>query len=584
MHPYLIPPYHPAETASLRAVLKAAPWCWPTDRTRLEWARACEAAGKPPAMAHGDAPLVSVREDGASLWRFRAAETGELVKDASLASEAVGAWNRARIAVPRSLPVLWRSVREAHERPWSLRLVCRSTGLMEPDRVLDGGSFGLSFALALASAILGRALPSVVAASATMDEHGKLGRVDDLGRKIRFLVEFAPSVRKFLVFSGQEAEAREAEKGSLQVVPVSSLSKAFESVFEPGLDTTLVEAGNDPTTRTGIVRSFFHLALQSGDQTAAWAPVAGAAGIALRQWKDLPEDDLHRLQFARSIALRHWKNLGELPLPGAAFVASLHQPHRIEYLAHVVQEAVDSAMPEAAGAEALARRHLVRGSDAFEGHLKLLGAFGRLLAVTGRAEDALGYQQEAALGWEERALYHGMTYAVCEWLHLAAALGERAAWREAEAYLDHVADRAGTAVMLSPYLRLARARAFTWFDEHEEALTLLGGIGAEEGTPEELHCAAARHRVQALAGLGRREEAEAELRRIEGRTLEPDWGRTLALCSADRARMTQDRAACEEALLRLRAIEPEPIGKILAHGPPKRGRDWVFEAVRLYPY
>ena len=100
-----------------------------------------------------------------------------------------------------------------------------------------------------------------------------------------------------------------------------------------------------------------------------------------------------------------------------------------------------------------------RGNAAFEPHLKLLGALGRLWAVTGRPELALQTAGEAAHGFLDRQAFDEISYPLSEWYRLAGALTDRAAFAEAEAMRDTVEGRGGLGLDGNAYVTLSRARA-----------------------------------------------------------------------------------------------------------------------------
>jgi len=162
-----------ADTRSAATTL--GPWCW-----------SVHSAGAP-EMAVGIAPAVTLRGGTVALWALTSENVPPSAHRAALGAEAMASWHAAVLALPRSLPVLWRDLRELAQQPPVPVHLCShlaEPGIERRDRVVDGGSFGLAFLLQLASRVLSLPLPPDVIASVAIDELGRTSRVDGLYEKL----------------------------------------------------------------------------------------------------------------------------------------------------------------------------------------------------------------------------------------------------------------------------------------------------------------------------------------------------------------------------------------------------------------
>jgi len=391
---------------------------------------------------------------------------------AALVGTARQVLSTAAAALPRSLPFLWRSVRDVSREAEAVVLL--NSGFLNdqvPSAVdlIDGESLGLSLVMSLASRVLSLPLPANVAASGKIDGAGNLFPVSGLDLKVRCLRRCAPSIDTLIVHVGNESEARTASEGTLTIIGVLNVADALTAAWnrprEAGelrdvLEQHLCGLGKDEATQTELADALFRLALEDRGASISWAPIARTAELAISNWSPKPQM-LQRLEFARNVALRHDLNLGTLELPSDDFLSQMPFPHRAKYCAHVVQQAADSGTPNWQAAEVFALKMLDgnRGLDASPGHLRLLGALGRLYAFRGRFEEAIALQNEAALEWMVQGEYQEVSYPVSELYRLSGATENRDLFEQTE----DLARRAGLA---GPYTELGQA----------SALAALGGI------------------------------------------------------------------------------------------------------------
>jgi len=624
VHPLLeIDDLDALDRALLRRLLRAGPWAWPPadDEPAMERARCASELSDPPEPGAGAVLLAAVRDagpnarstwcdahtrpamrclagpvPGASLWWIdRGAGAAAPAPDVvGLGQEALAAWDIARALLPATTPAIWNSVAAAHSRrPLARRLatLARPSALPGLERQLDGESFGLALFLGLASEVLETSLPADLVASAAIRPDGSLGPVRGLEAKAEVVARYCPRIRRLLVANGQDdASVAVARDLGLDVVPCRTVGEAFTHVI-PDPTAALVRLGRDARARGrgDPVRAFFHLALGPREAVHEWRPVAEAARIALDEWPDLDEDARSDLDFARAVALRHAGNEGGFRLPSPRWLARLPQPRRLEAIAHAVQQAADAAptAADADAAETLARAHLVRGLDAFEGHLAILGALARLLAVTGRPDDALCLAAEAVRGFVERRLAASASHALCLQVRLAGDLHSSQAFATAEEAIESVALAGAPEVASGPYLALARGRALVALGRFAEALPFLEPLGAPL-TDEHLRCSADRFRIRALRALARESEAAVVLAALRARTDLPGTSgekavRALALVDLDAALADGDGAAAASSLVGIREIEPAVVGH-LERAAPARQEDAATHVARFFPY
>ena len=309
-------------------------------------------------MPVGIAPAVTLRGGTVALWALtsRPPVFPPTLHRAALGAEATASWHAAVLALPRSLPVLWRDLRELAQHPPVPVHLCShlaEPGIERRDRVVDGGSFGLAFLLQLASRVLSLPLPPDVIASVAIDELGRTSRVDGLFEKLDGIATLAPRISRVLVAASQHDEVR-SSAGRLQLVPVRTAAQALEVVFGDALGIRLAEAGSDDARRRELVDAFFRLALVGRGAAVDWSPVERGARIALRDWPPA-FDDRYRLQFAAGVAARHERNAGEIAVPGPRLArrAAGADPRR---RAHAPRPAVRGHRDAVAGSDRAVRR------------------------------------------------------------------------------------------------------------------------------------------------------------------------------------------------------------------------------------
>jgi hypothetical protein len=450
--------------AKLRTRLELGPWCWPTGGIELQRARNITAM---PSVSPGATILVTTNQNQASVWAFRSGSKPAGAYLSSFGRESAVSWRRAALALPRSLPVLWRSVETVRRQ--QLEACWLDTWLwgtrLRPEPSLDGESFGLAFLLSVASAALKVPLPVDLVGLASVDANGWVGVVGDLPTKIEALGRLAPRVRRVLVSSRQKdlGQAREAGVDfGIEVLATSHGTEALAEAFEASkIAQALVAEADDSGSRREFVEALFELVLKGRGEVPEWGPVHAAARLV----RESPESgaslsvvESRQLEYAEAVAARHMNNEGELPLPDEEWLSSLPVPIRLITVANLVQQAADTATPNPDATETFASRFCAHGTEAFGEHLVLQGALGRLKAVCGEPHRALELQEEAAVGFADRLKGSEASRPLAEWLRLSGVVQDAVAFDRAVEFRHRLEAVGDVSHGDEPYLDLAWAK------------------------------------------------------------------------------------------------------------------------------
>jgi hypothetical protein len=561
-----LPFERPAEARD--AALAMGPWCW-----------SMHAVGAP-EMAVGVAPAVTLRGGTVSLWALTSGKVPPALHVAAIGVEAGASWDAAVLALPRSLPVLWRDLRElARQPPAPVHLASHlvEAGIERRERVVDGRSFGLAYLLQLASRVLSLPLPPDVIASVAIDELGRTARVDGLFEKLDGIASLAPRISRVLVAASQHDDVR-SSGGRLQLLPVRTAAQALEIVFGDALGARLAEAGSDDPRRRELVDAFFRLALVGRGAAVDWSPVERGARIALQTWPPA-FDDRYRLQFAAGVAARHERNAGEIAVPGPAWLDAQPAPIRVGVLTHLVQQCADTGTPAVDQIEAYATSQVPKDlGSAFVPQLQLAGALARLWAVTGRAGDALDMQQRVARAFVAAFEDTQVSFQLSEWFRLAGALGDAEAFARGEAFLAKLEATGGLTPSGAPYVNLAQARARVELGQSDAATRdRLDTLSRDLRVPAHVRWSACRWAARAWRQVGEAALAGERLVAMElERAKAPHAARYLLLAEFDAA---QDARGTAVAFLdRLAALDPGPLTHLRA------AHESDADIVRFYPY
>ena len=573
----------------VRDVLASGPWLWPLEGEALQ--RACQiAGGERPVLRPGQALLVTVAAGSPALWQLSvgASDARPWLRVAEFGPQGKDAWHAAALAVPRALPLLWSSLKVVQQQRikavhlCSLPLIDGQVAIVE--RVVDGPSFGLAFVLALTSIVCRAPLPDDVIASAAVDASGQVGAVDGLVEKVQIVLRAAPGISRFLVARDQiEATAAavasrmelsveetaeggrrlvatvaKGEERALHLIPVDSAAEAVQVVFGNSLASLIVGAGT-AENRQEMTRAFFRLALRGRGDLVDWMPVARAADLALGAWGCLDRDAVFRLEFARAVAGRHQGAEYRLDVPTPEWLAAQPATLRIQVLSHLVQQSADFGRPSAPSILAIALEQIPILRQASNEQLKLAGAVARLMAVTGRALEALQWQEELARIWADGFEEHECSYPLSEWFRLAGACLDPAAFARAMDFsLQHHEHLDSDGV---PYVALARARATITLgiEPIDSAVLTLRQLSSDASLSSHLRWSATRWLVRAARCAGDEAgDALVALQRAAHDTgAEGLTAQTFEqLIRADAAKLTGDLDAFQLARQRLERLEP----------------------------
>jgi len=544
---------------NLRRVLTLGPWCWPAEGDpALPHARHASGCEDPPAPAVGSVLAVTVGGHGGCLWALR--ERPDRPPASVFGEQASARWDDAICALPRSLPVLWASVRRHRARPspWHLGGHARAgRGIVLPEPTVDGPSIGLAFFLCLASRVLGVPVATDVVATATLDAFGAVGPVEGLELKVDTVLAVAPRVRRLVVAAAQVDRARALCAGRLEVLGVRNAAEAAELLLT---DLAARIVGVEGASRRELVRSFFRLAMGGQRELLDWSPVAKAARLALAEWRDLPDDERYTLELGAAVAERHQRNRGSLRLPPRSWLDSLSTPVRVNVLAHLVQQSADTGDPPSKQTLALARKDLpIDARHGYAPQLRLMGAVARLESFCGNPARALKRQRLLAECHLANQSYEDVSQPLCEWIRLAGALGDRESLTAAGAFFDE-GQMLG---VFSPadlgYLQLARARAGVQAGEPTRAaLESLRRLAGDAAVSDHVRRSAARWAIACGRALGLADEAAAARARLSAACPEDDPDARVFACLAalDAALASGDTTAANAAVASLLECQP----------------------------
>lgn len=585
---------HDPDAGDVRAALMAGAWAWPAADT--EAGRRARAWRRAPAPVVGAVLVLAVDDLRGAAYAVGATDEGRAV---AWAPGVRDTWQRAVGAAAASLPLLWRPLCRLEALPPTAHLIgAVQVGSRDGRHVaLDGTSAGLAFALSVSSRALNHPLPARFAAVAEVDARGRTAPVCDAGfpGKVAALRAWAPAVDTLLVHPDNVVAAEAAVKatgGDIPVVPVETVAGAIHAVWGDAIAAEIEAQGRAPETRADLVDAVFRLALMPHAAVPAWRPVALAGARALDGWgASLPPDELLRLRVATAIAARH------AHLPGQPFPTLPDEmlqrrplPVRLELVAHAVQACTDTGTPPVEAAMRLVEGHLQVGLEATVGHLKLVGAFGRLQSVTGRTDQALDSARSAARGHFERFAYDQVSYPLCEWLRLAAAAGDVAAFDEASQLVERVRALAGSRDIGEWFMRSAHAYGAARLladsvagapDSAETVRALEGIVAASRGGRSQVRSAQASRALHLLA-LAEADDAGRARRREALDALEDPTGAWLADLDAG-TRGLPDAPPVQVTLDRLQRAAPQTLAHLMA-APLPDGCVRAEYIARYYPY
>lgn len=542
------------ETEQARRALRH-PSCWPVDPTERERVRQQTGAAFPEAEV-GVALVVTASGRRGSLFALERAEAGPGY--VGLGPVALAAVETARRVVARDAAALMRPRLLRGGPVWRARPLGRvGEGR---DEYVEGGSLGVSAALALLSELGHEPVPVDLVASAILDRDGRIGPVEGLERKLDAVAAWGLGVRRFLVAHEQAEEVGRmvSERGlAIEVCGVSDISDVVATAFPDLFEGLRARLEQHPEEAERVSNSLYSLALDGAPSLQDWGSFAKTASVVAEVAPG--EEARRRAAIAAAIAQRHCGQTRPLPVD-QGWLAQQRRPRRLSLLAHMVQAATDAAEEDLA-LEGAASAALASDLDRTEGDLRLLGALGRHRVAWHRFQEGSRDLLDAIAGWRDLDAPAEASFPSCEHLRVLGVTGDMHGFEvfraSTVAWLD---DDPRLGPNHRAFLTLATVRALVLLGRHEEALAQHAALA--EGwaaAPSHVEASAERWRAQALEALGQERDAAAARERIAelAERSPKDAGFCVALADLDAALRREDGAAAERALQRLRDAPEE---------------------------
>jgi len=549
---------------------------------------------KPKPLNPGEALLVATHDGVASLFALvrRSLPEDLLGPQIELGYEAKQAWQDAFIAFRICAPILWQN----------RHLLCSKSPLLDPPRVIkiadfvphgrcahdsrqigviDGRSFGLAFFLAIASKLFGISLPIDLAGFGWVSRDGSIKPVDDVALKTRALIEKAIAVKRLLVAKENYDEAQGAACGSsLEVIPLAHAKEALDKVFGDKPQKVLLKHLHSKSGKEAVVKNLFDLTCNGIDAYIAWGAVANACDLVI---KEARLDDRQRFEvgFAKAVAMRHKCNTGDMPLPDEALLKAYPLPVRLKVMAHLVQHCADTGSPQFEQVEPMVGPMLVRGKEAFVEHLRLVGAWGRLLAVCGSPQKALDCECEAVQGFLDLMEVSEVSRSLSFAFRLSGALEDKKTFLRLKTLKDELLAFGAVDEVSQSFIEVAEKGALVRLNmANLEDLQTLGNLADKTYLPEEVRYGVIRALTLYFRNTRALDKANSLVSLLEKSAQEHggDFATiTLALVQLD------ENPDDEEALSTLERLDPGPVSH-LVRTATKLGEK-VGKYVRtFYPY
>jgi hypothetical protein len=426
------------EKTRARQALKLGPWAWPTEGRGL--ARARHLAGEPPTeAAAGRAIVLTVGDSQRSAWMLSTDGSRAHADHAALAQSAKRAVERAHRLLAERTRLAWRPLPAVSEVLLTRLDTVYTTGSVQRRLPVEGDSLGLSTVLALASTLYGQPVPADIVASAAVDAQGALGEVGRITDKVRTIRDCLPRVRRVVVAAGQveawKGAVLECAAGSLEIVGFKTAWAAVEALLDPVTSLEQTEEAHQPD----VLHALANTLKEGRSAVLTWRPVARAVRHMRQCWR-LSEDQRAEADLVLLVAQRY---AGEVTPADVdidtviGWVGRRHIMARLPLLAHLVQHHATYGLDMPPALASLVEPML--DADVHPFAYKVRGAWARWLAADGQAAAALTIQrrivEDLVQGMEETEASYGLA----EWMRLAGALGDSAAFDAAlalEARLD----------------------------------------------------------------------------------------------------------------------------------------------------
>lgn len=571
------------ERRELAAALGQHPWLWPGDPELERRARALGCA-RPPAPALGEVLLLTVQagapgEGGlARLTHLPTRYGGEL----AFGMRAQASMQHAFGSVFRDLPQLTRPQALVRRESWVGVLLY---GGPTDQKLLDGESFGLPFALSAASLLSGQRVPEDLTSTAVLHPDGTLAPVEGLAAKLRVVIGNALGVRRVLVPSLQREEAQDVAAGRVEVLGAATLEEALSQVF-PGLGASLPETVREPQDVRASARALYRLALRPGRPLLGWNGVARSAEQLEKALADDAPSYREMAGFARRVAQRHDGASARQPWPSDEVLAQTHAMVRYTMLAHVLQSVIESGDPDLEEMLAKAQAQAPPLLQCERGGLRLWGAVGRAWARLRHYDTAAALLKQVVQAWLDGLLPEESTFALSELLRVHGIRGDERALEELMPAVEEVFSAPFLDLTSRSFVELALGRARLEValaapspdpSQVEKAIERLERIGDDRIIAPFHVCASAlRLAARGHEALGARGQARTLRERLTGKQTRP-WALLAALDEAVAAGAPVDAP--------LAALEQGPSPHFLPRSVPgQTAVERAHQIIREYPY
>lgn len=483
-----------SDEQSLKQLLAHA-WCWPRQPGLRGRAEALVKA--PASLEAGESLLLSANGRAGGLWRLVPEDVGP--HTAELGKGCREQLQRLQQRVSRELPFVCQI---GGFLRWSVQPIH-----VHQQQLLTGPSFGLAFALATASRMLGLTFPTGRVACAVVSDAGHVEPVESEGLRAKLcaLRDWAPGVESVLVAESQAPQARTwcAELDApFEIEGVRDLGHAIELCFGDVVDQ-LEQRWHDADECSRLLQRLFLQLVDGGTPLLRFEGVARGATLLARTF---PEGSEERTQAEWIAIVARGHDGAEDPLPlRKQWLDAMRRPLRLRVLAHGVGRAVYATERDRRASIDYASSQLAANPlDDHPDDLRVLGALGRHAAMRGDYDTARGWLARAVLGWHDLGEWNSGTYALCELIRIAGVTRDHAALQQllagpAPAALSSSSlDHTGLC-----FLALALGRALAHVEDWTQSLTWLRDDSTQcaglDWTNTPAHLAASRARWAWLA-------------------------------------------------------------------------------------
>jgi len=463
------------------------------------------------AMRPGDVLLVAYeRGNKGSVWCLRVATGAPQGRSNPVLPRATLAWSTASTAVERTLPML------VHPAPTLAGVRVFRPFAKVGTTPVDGASYGLSMAMAMASVRLGLSVPMDVAASAEVLDDGTLAPVHGLEAKVDALARDVGDVGRFVVCESQ-VDLVKGRHDHIEVIGCAHLAEVWPVLWPELVKRTVAQVRDVPAA----ARRLLGQVLGGHYTTRTWLPVARSATALAGRVLDDDVVTAGLLGYAASFAFRHAGAHSDArdwleKVDRAAIERAVSPLWRRAIGAQLIQHVTDTAESEAeqrAMADAVGTGLMARRVFELEvGDRKQLGALGRLRHAIGDFSHAIAASELATASWLKSGDGHAKqaSFPLSQWLLSAGAALDREAWSRAGRVIDAATSGGDFDEVGSPFVALARGRSALQLGDLDAAGRWL--VAARDGTgPVHVRCSALRWlaRLDGPDGEGARAELGA---------------------------------------------------------------------------